>query len=287
MTYSEWLATQLPCRVQKISIDAGFTCPNRDGTKGTGGCVYCNNRSFSPAYTGHGKSIREQLEEGKRFFARKYPEMKYLAYFQSYSNTYAPTDTLRRRYEEALSVEGVAGLVVATRPDCLSQETLDLLADLARQTFLIVEYGVETANDATLRLIHRCHTFDDSRRAIEQTAARGITTSAHIILGLPGEDADECLRQAPLISALPIRLVKLHQLQVVRGTALARAYLSKEDSPLKPRLFSLDEYLSLVRRYTALLRPDIVVERYVSETPSSLLIAPRWGVKNHEFAAMV
>jgi len=282
MTYSQWLSAQFTFRVQKISVDAGFTCPNRDGKVGTGGCTFCNNLSFNPRYCDSKKSIRQQLEEGKRFFARKYPEMKYLAYFQAYSNTYAPLETLRRRYEEALETEDVVGLVIATRPDCADKDTLDYLGKLAKETFLVVEYGVETANDETLRRINRGHTFAQAQRAIRESAERGITTSAHVILGLPGEDREESIRQAPIISRLPITLLKLHQLQIVRGTRLAKQY-AEHPFPL----YSLEDYLQLVKDYTALLRPDIIIERYISQTPDHLLIAPRWGIKNHEFADML
>lgn len=275
--FGTWIRKQLPFRVQKITIDAGFTCPNRDGRISTGGCIYCNNASFNPSYCHRHKSVTEQLEEGKAFFSRKYPDMKYLAYFQAFTNTYAPLDHLKALYEEALSVKDVVGLVIGTRPDCVTEELLDYLAELP---FILVEYGVESANDETLRRINRGHDFACSRRAIEMTAERGILTGAHIILGLPGEDAEESLRQAPIISSLPIDILKIHQLQVIRGTRLAEMY-AKEPFPL----YSVDEYIELVARYISLLRKDIVLERFVSQAPADMLIAPRWGLKNHEFTA--
>ncbi len=225
--FGSWIREQFPFRVQKISIDAGFTCPNRDGSIGTGGCTYCNNHTFNPSYCDPHQRITAQLEEGKRFFARKYPDMKYLAYFQAYTNTYGSIASLRSMYEEALRVEDVVGIVIGTRPDCMSEELLDYLEELNRKTFLLVEYGVETANDDTLRRIRRGHTFAESQHAIECTHQRGIRTGAHIIVGLPGELASETIAQAPLISALPIDILKIHQLQIIQHTQLAREYREK------------------------------------------------------------
>jgi hypothetical protein len=268
--------------VQKISVDAGFTCPNRDGRLSTGGCIYCDNRTFNPAYCQRQDSITLQLEAGKQFFARKYPEMKYLAYFQAYTNTYGSLDHLRRLYEEALSVKDVVGIVIGTRPDCVSDELLDYLEDLNRQTFLMVEYGVESANDETLRRINRGHTFEQSRLAIEKTHQRGILTGAHIILGLPGEDAQENLRQAPVIASLPIDILKIHQMQIIRGTRLAEEY---EKLPF--HIYSVEEYIRLIAQYIQRLRKDLVLERFVSQSPKEMLIAPHWGLKNHEFTDLL
>ncbi len=280
--YSSWIRKQFPFRVQKISIDAGFSCPNRDGKISMGGCTFCDNRTFNPAYCNRKKSIKEQLQEGKEFFARKYPSMKYLAYFQAYSNTYADIGTLRDRYEEALQTEDVVGLVIGTRPDCLSEELLDYLEQLNRQTFLMVEYGVESANDETLRRINRGHNFACSQKAIEQTHERGILTGAHIILGLPGEDEEESLRQAPIISSLPIDVLKIHQMQIIKGTRLAQEY---NQAPF--HLYTIDEYIHLIIQYIKRLRKDIVLERFVSQSPEDLLIAPKWGLKNHEFTDLL
>ena len=280
--YSSWIRKQFPFRVQKISIDAGFSCPNRDGKISTGGCTFCDNHTFNPAYCNRRKSITEQLQEGKKFFARKYPEMKYLAYFQAYSNTYADINTLRTRYEEALQTEDIVGLVIGTRPDCVSEELLDYLEQLNQQTFLLVEYGIESANDETLRRINRGHNFACSRRAIEQTHERGILTGAHIILGLPGEDENESLRQAPIISSLPIDVLKIHQMQIIKGTKLAQEY---EQDPF--HLYTVDEYIHLIIQYIKRLRKDIVLERFVSQSPADLLIAPKWGLKNHEFTNLL
>ncbi len=276
--YGTWIRQQFPFRVQKISIDAGFSCPNRDGRIGYGGCIYCDNRTFNPAYCNHQKSITEQLEEGKLFFARKYPQMKYLAYFQAYTNTYADIPTLRRMYEEALNVEDVVGIVIGTRPDCISDELLDYLEELNTRTFLMVEYGIESANDDTLRFIHRGHTFACSRTAVEKTKARGILTGGHIILGLPGEDAQESLRQAPIISSLPLDILKIHQMQIIKGTPLARIY---QEHPFP--LYTVDEYIRLISEYIQRLRPNLILERFVSQSPANMLVAPHWGLKNYEF----
>ena len=280
--YGSWIRSQFPFRVQKISIDAGFTCPNRDGRISTGGCTYCDNRTFNPSYCDRRKSIREQLREGKIFFNRKYSNMKYLAYFQAFTNTYGSIDSLRRMYEEALAEEDVVGLVIGTRPDCISAPLLDYLEELSRQTFLIVEYGIESANDDTLRRINRGHTFECSRKAVEMTAERGILTGGHIILGLPGEDREESLRQAPIISSLPLNILKFHQLQIIKGTRLAEEYL-QQPFPL----YTVEEYLHLIADYISLLRKDLVLERFVSQSPPELLIAPRWGLKNYQFVHLL
>ena len=211
--YGAWMRRQFPFRVQKISVDAGFSCPNRDGHISHGGCTFCDNRTFNPSYCQPSKSIAEQIAEGKEFFSRKYPEMKYLAYFQAYSNTYGSLDTIRRRYEEALAQEDIVGIVIGTRPDCIDSSLLDYLEQLNSQTFIIVEYGIESVSDATLRRVNRGHTFECSRQAITATHERGILTGGHIILGLPGESADDNVAQATTISQLPLDILKLHQLR--------------------------------------------------------------------------
>ena len=276
--YGAWMRRQFPFRVQKISIDAGFSCPNRDGTVSHGGCTFCDNRTFNPSYCQPSKSITEQIAEGKQFFARKYPDMKYLAYFQAYSNTYAPLDTLRRRYEEALKQDDIVGIVIGTRPDCISAPLLDYLEQLNRQTFLVVEYGVESVNDDTLRLINRGHDFECSRRAIAATHERGILTGGHFIIGLPGESAEQNIEQASIVSQLPLDILKLHQLQIIRHTPLAEEY---ELNPFP--LYTADEYIDICIGFLERLREDMVVERFVSQSPADMLIAPRWGLKNHEF----
>lgn len=282
--FPQFLKRFFDCKVQKISINAGFTCPNRDGTKGAGGCTYCNNQAFNPEYCQTGKSITAQLEEGKVFFARKYPGMKYLAYFQAYTNTYGEQEDLKRKYEEALAVDDVVGLVIGTRPDCMPDSLLHYLAELHRQHFILLEYGIESTNDATLKRINRGHTFADTVDAVGRTAACGIPVGGHVILGLPGETKEELPEQAETLSALPLTTLKIHQLQLIRGTRMAREY---EEHPEDFSLFAPDDYIASVIEYIQHLRPDIVLERFVSQSPKELLIAPDWGMKNHEFTARV
>ena len=281
--FGSWIRKQFPdFRVQKISIDAGFSCPNRDGRISSGGCTYCDNRTFNPSYCDRRKSITEQLEEGKAFFRRKYPDMKYLAYFQAYTNTYAKVELLRQMYEEALQVEDVVGIVIGTRPDCVSDELLDYLEVLNRRTFVLVEYGIESANDETLKRINRGHDFACCRDAVERTHARGILTGAHIIIGLPGEDAAESLRQAPIISSLPIDILKIHQMQIIKGTRLAQEYA---EHPF--HVYTVEEYIDVIVKYIRLLRKNLVLERFVSQSPKELLVAPKWGLKNYEFTNLL
>lgn len=278
--FGNFLNKHFPYKVQKISLNAGFTCPNRDGTKGNGGCTYCNNQTFNPEYCRTEKSITRQLEEGKEFFSRKYPDMKFLAYFQAYTNTYAGLEELRRMYEEALQVENVVGLVIGTRPDCMPEPLLDYLSALNKKTFLLIEYGIESTSDHTLEKINRGHTFADTVDAVERTAKRGILTGGHIILGLPGESRKTIPGQARRISALPLTTLKIHQLQLIKGTRMAKEYAMNTKSF---QLFTVDEYIELVIDYIEHLRSDIVLERFVSQSPRELLIAPDWGLKNYEF----
>lgn len=285
MEYKEfgtWLQAELGCKAQKLSVDAGLTCPNRDGTLGRGGCTFCDNRTFNPAYCRQGGSITGQLEAGKRFFSRKYPTMKYLAYFQSYSNSYGTLSHLKELYEEALRVPDVVGLVIGTRPDCMPDALLEYLEELNRRTFLLVEYGVESANEETLVRVNRGHTFAQARECIIRTAQRGIRVGVHMILGFPWETRSELIRQAQLIASLPITTLKLHQLQVIKGTQLAREY------ELHPwPLPTAEEYVDLVLEYISHLPSSLVLERFVSQSPPEYVIAPRWGLKNHEFSALV
>lgn len=282
--FSSFLKRHFPYKVQKISLNAGFTCPNRDGSKGWGGCTYCNNQTFNPDYCRTEKSITQQLEEGKQFFARKYPDMKYLAYFQAYTNTYGELQTLIAKYEEALAVSDVVGLVIGTRPDCMPDALLDYLSELNKRTFLLVEYGIESTDNDTLRRINRGHTYEQAEEAVCRTAERGILVGAHVILGLPGETHDALLMQARRLSQLPLTTLKLHQLQLIKGTRMAAEY---QQHPEDFHLFELDEYVDMVVDYVQHLRPDLVLERFVSQSPADLRIAPHWGVRNYEFNALV
>lgn len=282
--FGDFLKSIFPYKVQKISINAGFTCPNRDGSKGWGGCTYCNNQTFSPEYCKTDKSITQQLEEGVHFFKRKYPEMKYLAYFQAYTNTYDSIDKLIEKYEEAISFKDVSGIIIGTRPDCMPELLLDYFEDLSKRTFVMVEYGVESTNDKTLVRINRGHTFAEAEEAIRKTAGRNIHTGVHLILGLPGESKEDILHHADVISQLPITTLKLHQLQLIKNTRMANEFYNDSSDF---HLYTADEYIDLVIDFIERLNPEIVVERFVSQSPKQLLIAPDWGLKNYEFTAKV
>lgn len=282
--FGDFLRERFPFKAQKIAINAGFTCPNRDGSKGRGGCTYCNNQTFNPSYCQTDKSVTDQLAEGVRFFSRKYPEMRYLAYFQAYTSTYGEQERLERLYEEALGYPGVVGLVIGTRPDCMPDSLLDYLARLSEQVLVLVEYGVESTLDRTLRRINRGHDFAEAEEAIRRTAARGIAVGAHLILGLPGESRNEILGHADRLSELPLTTLKLHQLQLIRHTRMA---LEFERQPEDFHLFMVDEYIDLAIDFIERLDPAIALERFVSQSPKELLIAPDWGLKNYEFTARV
>jgi len=281
-TFADFLQTIFPYKVQKISINAGFTCPNRDGKKGRGGCTYCNNQTFSPQYAENKKSVGQQLEEGIRFFSRKYPQMKYIAYFQSYTNTYDSIENLLAKYNEALNYPDVVGLIIATRPDCMPDELLDELEKIASEYFVLIEYGIESTCNETLQRINRGHTYEDAVDAILRTAARKIYTGVHLILGLPGESREMILSHADKISSLPITTVKLHQLQLIRNTQLARQV---EENPEIFHAYTVDEYIDLCIDFMERLNPDFIIDRFVSQSPNDLLIAPAWGLKNYEFTA--
>lgn len=282
--FGDFLRERFPYKAQKIAINAGFTCPNRDGSKGRGGCTYCNNQTFNPSYCQTDKSVTDQLAEGVRFFSRKYPEMRYLAYFQAYTSTYGEQEQLERLYEEALGYPGVVGLVIGTRPDCMPDHLLDYLARLSERVLVLVEYGVESTLDRTLHRINRGHDFAEAEEAIRRTAARGIAVGAHLILGLPGESRDEILGHADRLSELPLTTLKLHQLQLIRHTRMA---LEFERQPEDFHLFTVDEYIDLAIDFIERLDPAIALERFVSQSPKELLIAPDWGLKNYEFTARV
>ncbi len=282
--FGTYLRQQFGRKVQKITIDAGFTCPNRDGKVGRGGCTFCNNQTFNPAYCHRNRSVAEQMKEGISFFAHKYPEMKYLAYFQAYTNTYGSLDVLKLRYNEALSVDGCVGLVIGTRPDCMPDELLDYLADLGKKTFVLVEYGIESTNDVTLKRINRGHDYACAVDAVVRTAARGIPVGAHIILGLPGEGREELMQQAAKLSELPLTTLKLHQLQLIHGTRMAEEYAL---APEEFSLFSVEDYIETVVDYVERLKPSMVLERFASQSPKELLIAPDWGLKNYELVEKI
>lgn len=280
--FSDFLAGHFDGKMQKLSVDAGFTCPNRDGTVGRGGCTYCNNVSFSPGYCRDRKGVTAQLEEGKRFFGRKYPSMRYLAYFQSYTSTHgSDIDRLMALYEEACGVEGVDGVIIGTRPDCMPDR---LLARLGRLPWVMVEYGAESACDETLARVNRCHTWADTADAVRRTHDAGLPVGLHLINGLPGEDEERILATVDEVNRLPVDVVKFHQLQLIRGTRMA---LDVEQGVYDIHRFTPESYAALCARLVRRLRPDIAVERFVSQSPPDLLIYPRWGLKNYQFTQLV
>lgn len=278
--YSSFIKNQFGKRVQKISLDTGFTCPNRDGTKGIGGCTYCNNNTFNPFYCKPEKSITQQLDEGIAFFSKKYKTQEYLAYFQAYTNTYADIELVKSLYLEAINHPKVIGLVIGTRPDCIDNNLIHFLSGLAKNHFISLELGVESTLNKTLDFINRCHTYEDTKAAYEFAKNKGIHLGAHLIIGLPNESKEDILNHAKEISKLPINTLKLHQLQIVKHTKMA---LQLKDNPEMFNLFTAEEYINLVCDFIALIRPDIIIERFISESPSHLLIAPKWkGLKNFE-----
>ena len=285
LDYSSFIKLTFGERVQKISLDIGFSCPNRDGSKGFGGCTYCNNDTFNPDYCEPTKSVRQQLEEGISFFSKKYKSQKYLAYFQAYTNTYSDFESLKYLYEEALSVPNVIGLVIGTRPDCISEELIDYLSLLSKKYFISLEFGVESTLNRTLLKVNRCHTFEETRQAFEQCKNKGFHLGAHLILGLPGETKQELLNHAIEISKLPIDTLKLHHLQIVKQSAMAVQY---KRNPENFNLFTSESYIDFITDFIGLLRPDIIIERFVSEAPPKLLIAPKWNqLKNFEIVAKI
>lgn len=301
-------------RLQKLVLDAGFSCPNRDGTVGRGGCTYCDNAAFHPGYSTPGKPLLTQIDEGIEFQKVRYPRARhYLAYFQAYSNTYGPLDRLKALYEEVLSHPEVVGIVIGTRPDCVDEKKLDYLAGLASERVLsgwqrslrqapgptvqapvpdtltapivVVEYGIESCHDSTLRHINRGHSFECARKAVEMTAERGIDTGAHFILGLPGETREMLLDQCGLISSLPLRSVKFHQLQIVRGTVMEKEYAADPSAFYRP---GLDEYLDFVIDILERLRPDLYIERVAGEVPPRFVNDTPWGlVRNFEILRLL
>lgn len=279
-SYSAYFRARFGERVQKVAINAGFTCPNRDGRVGRGGCTFCNNEAFTPSYCKAVKSITQQIDEGIEFHQRRYrTASRYLAYFQSFSNTYAPLEVLRQRYSEALSHEGVVGLVIGTRPDCVDEAVLDYLAELSKEYYITVEYGIESCYDESLQRINRGHDFACAERAVKMTAERGLSVGAHFVLGLPGESDEMILAQVERINALPLTTIKFHQLQVFRGTAMEREY---DEHPELFRFWELNDYLDLMVEILRRLRPDIVVERFASEAPPRYHYGRNWGLVRNE-----
>jgi radical SAM protein (TIGR01212 family) len=275
--YSGYFRKIYGARVQKVSIDAGFTCPNRDGTRGVGGCSYCMNKAFNPSYCLPEKSVSKQIEEGIKFHQWRYSEaVSYLAYFQAFSNTYASIDILKDVYGEALSYPGVIGIIIGTRPDCIDDEKLEYIKELSEKYYIAIEYGIESCYDKTLKRINRGHSYEEAVAAVRKTAGLGINTGAHFIFGLPGESRDEMLAEADIISSLPLTTVKFHQLQIIKGTPMEKEFV---ENPSDFRLFSWDEYLDFFIRFLERLNPAIVVERFTGEAPPRFLAGNTWGKK--------
>lgn len=295
-TQADYFRRQFGGRVQKLSVDAGFTCPNRDGRVGRDGCTFCRNEAFNPSYCRRVGSIGEQLDEGIAFHRHRYRKVPcYLAYFQAYSNTYAPVEVLRQRYGEALRHPGVVGIVVGTRPDCVNEEVLDLLAELAEDCYVGVEYGIESCYDRTLRLVNRGHDFAATERAVVMTAERGLPVGGHLIIGLPGESREEIVAEAEILNRLPLTSVKLHQLQMLKGTAMERQYREEEGFRRSLLPLPLGDYIALVCDLLERLRPDLVVERLAGEVPPRYQACPERSfrrpdgtlLRNEEVPALV
>lgn len=284
--YSDYLSGIFPgIKVQKIAVNAGFSCPNRNGSKGRGGCTYCNNTTFNPAYCSPRLSVAQQMVKGRDFFARKYPEMKYLAYFQAYTNTHGPVDRVLGLYREALSQPDVVGLIIGTRPDCMPEALLEQLSRMRTEgVYIMIEYGAESSHDKTLRRVNRCHTWSDTADAVRRTHSAGIDTGLHLIMGLPGETREMMLATIDAVNALPVDTVKIHQLQLVRGTRMAADIeAGLYDIPR----FTVEEYADLCRDIVRRLRSDIAIERFVSQSPADMLIYPRWRLKNYQFTNLL
>lgn len=280
--YSTYIAHYFPdFKIQKISVNAGFSCPNRDGTVGTGGCIYCDNSSFTPAYCLKGENIVRQIEEGKRFFARKYPDMKYLAYFQSFTSTHSDSlETIRGNFLSAAAVPDVVGIIIGTRPDSLSDSTLDMIEGIAEKTKVFIELGAESSFDSTLETINRGHTWDDTVRTVEKTASRKIPVGLHLIIGLPGESDDMILETVEKSCRLPIESLKLHQLQIIKNTPLHKKWL---DGELKVRTFTVEQYLELCEKIIEIVPRRISIERFLASSPPDKVVSPKWGLKNYQF----
>jgi len=282
-TYSDFLKHRFGGRLQKLTIDAGFTCPNRDGIKGSGGCTFCLNAAFNPSYCDPKKSVSQQLTEGIIFHEKRYRRATgYLAYFQAYSNTYAPLSKLVSLYEEALGVPGVKGIVIGTRPDCIDDEKLEYLSHLAERTYLVIEYGIESVYDETLKRVNRCHSFAETSAAIKATAQKGIYTGSHMIFGLPGESREDMLNSARVISSLPLYSIKFHQLQLFRGTVMAEEYAAR---PSDFNLFTENEYLEFMADYIEMLNPDFIIDRIAGETPPRYAVVRPWGPRYDQILA--
>ena len=275
--YSDYFRKQFGARVQKITIDAGFTCPNRDGTCGRGGCTFCNNKAFNPSYNDPDNSITEQIRQGMEFHRTRYRKAsQYLAYFQAYSNTYADLSILKSRYEQALKIPGIIGIVIGTRPDCVDEEKLDYFRELSERSFVVVEYGIESLLNKTLQRVNRGHDVETTIRAIHETAKRGIRVGGHMIIGLPGETKEDFLDSAAQLANWPLNNIKFHQLQMIRGTAMGEEFRERPEDFTD---FTMEEYLNLMQEIIERLNPAFVVERIAGEVSPGMNLREGWGVR--------
>ena len=264
------------CRVQKISIDAGFSCPNRDGSISTDGCIFCNQKGSGTGAYAKGLTISEQILNGKKFIARRYKAKKFLAYFQAFSNTYAPCSHLKKIYDEALQQDKIVGLSLGTRPDCVDESVLNLLQEYARDYLVWIEYGLQSVHDETLLKINRGHNFKTFAKAVEATKNRGIKICAHVILGLPGESRDHMLKTAKILSKMGIDGIKIHLLYVIKGTKLETLYNSG-----KYKCLDLEEYATIVCDFLEIIPPGIVIQRLTGDPHPDELVAPAWSLNRN------
>lgn len=285
-SFAEYFKNKFGGRVQKLAIDAGFTCPNRDGSKGFGGCTYCDNDAFNPSYCHPEKSILKQIEEGIEFHAKRYRRASsYLAYFQPYSNTYAPLEKLKEIYEQALVFPEIIGLVIGTRPDCIDEEKLGYFRELADSHYIMLEYGIESCYNRTLQRINRGHTYEDAVNALEMTSQYDLKAGVHLIFGLPGERREDMMKEAEILSSLPINNIKFHQLQIIKGTKMASEFKERPDDFLN---FSLEDYIEFVIDFIENLNPEFIIERFAGEVPPRFLAGPGWGlIRNDQVLVMI
>ncbi|MDD2850304.1 MAG: TIGR01212 family radical SAM protein [Desulfuromonadaceae bacterium] len=276
-SYGHYLRRRFGCRISKVNVDAGFTCPNRDGSKGTGGCIYCNNESFSPRNTVAAIPLEEQMAAGMAYHRRRLGSEKFIVYFQKYTNTYGSVGLLSDLYRRALDHPDVIGISVGTRPDSLTDDTLELLAEIARTKYVCLELGLQSMDDAILLRINRRHTLDDFLDTVNRAADRGFDICAHLIHGFQGEDPEAFLNTACLMARLPINSIKLHQLHAVEGTKLAELYCRGEFVPL-----AIEAYISTVADFLERLPQHIAIQRLYGSAPLDICVAPRWGLKNNQ-----
>ena len=272
-SYGNYLKQIFSCKVYKIGLDAGFTCPNRDGSVAYGGCVYCENRSFSPNSKGSKRSISEQISDGMEFYRSHFKADKFIAYFQAYTNTYGPVNLLDDLYREALLFDDVVGLSIGTRPDCLPDEVIELLASYSKKTHLWVEIGLQSMYEETLTWMNRGHSFEQFIDAITRVKLKGLRVCVHVILGLPGETHEMIMQTADTLAGLNIDGLKVHHLYVAENTMLEKMYVKGGIN-----LISLDEYIHLVCDFLERIPPGVAIQRLTGELTGDYLIAPKWGV---------